>query len=152
MYSTLLLLHSWFRWVAVLLLAGAIVAAWSGLRTGRAFSRADNALRHWTATAAHLQLVLGILLYLQSPVVRFFFSAPATALQHRETLFFSLVHSVLMVGGVVVVTIGSALAKRRLTDAAKFKTMFLWFLLTFVILLVAIPWPFSPLATRPLIR
>jgi hypothetical protein len=57
-----------------------------------------------------------------------------------------------MTVAVVLITIGSAMAKRQQTDHGKFKTMALWFLLGLIVILIAIPWPFSPLANRPYIR
>lgn len=152
MYSGLLYFHSLFRWLVLILLVAAIFRAANGLLKRRAFGKTDNALRHWTATAGHIQLVLGILLYINSPVIRFFFRETKQALQHSETTFFSIIHSVLMLLAVVVLTVGSAMAKRRHSDAEKFKTMLWWFLLTFFILMIAIPWPFSPLANRPYLR
>jgi hypothetical protein len=87
--------------------------------------------------------------YIQSPVTRFFWHfeqndfAPA---------FFAVVHAGLMTLAVIMLTIGSALAKRRTTHPEKFKTMLLWFALALLTILIAIPWPFSPLAGRPYFR
>jgi drug/metabolite transporter (DMT)-like permease len=57
-----------------------------------------------------------------------------------------------MLVAVVVLTFGSALAKRQSEDADKFRMMLFWFVLALVIILAAIPWPFSPWIQRPLIR
>jgi hypothetical protein len=57
-----------------------------------------------------------------------------------------------MITSVVLVTIGSALAKRRPTDKEKYKTMLIWFSITISIIFIAIPWPFSPFANRPYFR
>lgn len=152
MYSGLLYFHSLFRWLVLILLLGAVFRAAHGLWKQRTFGKSDNLLRHWTATAGHVQLIIGILLYINSPVIRFFFSETKQAMQHRETTFFSLIHSGLMLLAMVVLTVGSAMAKRRTSDSEKFKTMLWWFLTTLLILIIAIPWPFSPLANRPYIR
>src|SRR3712207_6928027 len=53
---------------------------------------------------------------------------------------------------IVLITIGSASAKRQSADQQKFKTMLIWFSVGLVVILVAIPWPFSPLAARPYLR
>jgi len=57
-----------------------------------------------------------------------------------------------MLTAIVIITIGSALAKRKKTDKEKFKTMLVWFSAALLIIFIAIPWPFSPLANRPYIR
>jgi hypothetical protein len=53
---------------------------------------------------------------------------------------------------IVLITIGSAKAKRKSNDTQKFKTMLIWFSIALLIIFIAIPWPFSPLANRPYIR
>lgn len=112
----------------------------------------DNSVRHLTATIAHIQLIIGILVYTQSPLVQYFWSDFKEASQSIDTLFFGLLHLLLMLVAITVITIGSALAKRRQSDREKFKTMLGWFLVAFIIILFAIPWPFSPLAARPYFR
>jgi hypothetical protein len=130
----------------------AILLSWRGYVSGLVFSKRDNALRHWTATITHLQLTIGLLLYLHSPIVQFFWKYKDVNSPTFEATFYSLIHALLMFFAIIVVTIGSAKAKRMSTDKEKFRTVLLWFSLSFLIILVAIPWPFSPLANRPLIR
>ena len=69
-----------------------------------------------------------------------------------DLTFFGLIHILFMLTAIVIITIGSALAKRKPTDSEKFKTMLLWFSLALMLIFVAIPWPFSPLANRPYFR
>ncbi|GAA4339005.1 hypothetical protein GCM10023149_49420 [Mucilaginibacter gynuensis] len=57
-----------------------------------------------------------------------------------------------MTVAIILITIGSSAAKRKTTDIAKFKTMTVFFLLALLIIFMAIPWPFSPLANRPYLR
>lgn len=46
MYSTLITLHSLFRWLVLVTLLISIYRAWKGMTTGAVFSRTDNAFRH----------------------------------------------------------------------------------------------------------
>lgn len=149
MYSFLLPVHSVFRWVVVFSLTYAIIISTKGYFGKTAFTKTSNAIRHWTATIAHIQLITGIILYVKSPFVKQFF---ATANNTDETLFFGIIHILLMLLAIVLITIGSAKSKREKTDHGKFKTMLIWFSLAVLLILLAIPWPFSPLANRPLIR
>lgn len=140
------------RWFLLASLLYAIWTAFSGYRSGRPFSKTDNAIRHWTATIAHVQLMIGFVLYFISPLVDYFLHHTREAVQQTEFTFFGIIHISLMLIAVVVITIGSALAKRRTPDRAQFKTMLVWFSVALLIILVAIPWPFSPLAGRPYFR
>lgn len=152
MYNSLLVIHSIVRWFVVLSLLLSIGIALRGYLTNRSFSSTANQIRHWTATIGHIQLILGILLYLKSPIAQYLYTDFSDAVANWEILFFSVIHSLLMLIAMVVLTLGSAFAKRKATDKLKFKTMFVWYTLAFLIIFMAIPWPFSPLAERPLIR
>lgn len=152
MYPTLIFLHSVFRWLVLISLLFAIYRAYKGYSKGMPFSKTDNASRHWTATIAHIQLMIGMLLYIKSPLVQYFWKNMSTAVKSLDASFFALIHFVLMLAAIVVLTIGSAMAKRKQADREKFKTMLTWFSLALLIILIAIPWPFSPLANRPYIR
>ena len=150
MYSTLLTLHSWTRWAVLVGMLFGLFRAYRGWLSQRPFTRLDDTTRHTVATVAHVQLVLGYLLYFQSPLVQRFHLRDAAP--DPDALFFSVQHVALMTLAIGTLTIGSALAKRRPTDPAKFRTMALWFTAALVIILVAIPWPFSPFAHRPFFR
>lgn len=152
MLYTLLQVHSILRWIVLLTILLAVYRAWMGLITRRAFTTFDNSVRHWTATAFHVQLMVGILLFTQSPVVSGFWHNFREASGNTDSLFFGLLHGVLMLTAIVLVTIGSSLTKRKKTDREKFATMLLWYTLALLIILIAVPWPFSPLASRPYLR
>ena len=149
MYSVLLVLHNVFRWLVLISLLYSILRSFQGYRGALPFTPQDNAIRHWTATLAHIQLLLGIVLYTQSPLVHQYFATDAGNL---ESLFFSLIHISLMLLAIVLITIGSAKAKRQTTDLLKFKTILVWFSIALFVIFIAIPWPFSPLAQRPYLR
>lgn len=152
MYQFLLVSHSIVRWAVVVALIFAIWRSCKGYRAGATFSSFDNKVRHWTATILHIQLMIGILLYAKSPLVHYFWNHFSTSIKNSEARFAGLIHIVMMLSSVVIISAGSALAKRKPTDQGKYKTMFWWYLIGFLLILLAIPWPFSPLAHRPLIR
>jgi hypothetical protein len=152
MFQTLLSIHSVVRWLVLVSLLYAIYKAYNGYVNKSKFTKADNSIRHGTATISHIQLTIGLFLYMYSPVIKYFRLNFKEAIQNMDTLFFGLIHITLMVTSVVIITIGSALAKRKGDDREKFKTMLVWFTIGLIIILIAIPWPFSPLASRPYIR
>lgn len=152
MYQSLIFIHSIVRWLVLLSLLYSILISYRGYTAKRTFTKADNTARHWTATVAHIQLTIGILLYSQSPLIKYLLSNFRMAVLNREPAFFGLVHISLMLTAIVFITVGSALAKRKLSDHEKFKTMLIWFAISLIIIIIAIPWPFSPLANRPYFR
>jgi cytochrome b561 len=152
MYGELLFLHGIVRWLVLILLVSSVYAAWRGLQRRRSFTNAMNALRHWTATTAHVQLMIGIVLYVKSPFVKMYFAMPAKGEKNSDGFFFGILHIAMMLSAIAVLTIGSAMAKRKTTDRDKYSTMLLWFSIALFLIFLAIPWPFSPLSKRPLFR
>lgn len=152
MYPILTFCHNYTRWLVLASLLFAVYRAAKGYLAASAFTKTDNAIRHYTATLSHIQLVLGMLLYFQSPLVKYFWANRKQAMDDIEFSFFGLYHIAFMLTSVVIITMGSALAKRREPDSEKFKTMLLWFSVALIIIFIAIPWPFSPLANRPYYR
>ncbi|KAA5825686.1 hypothetical protein FPF71_07185 [Algibacter amylolyticus] len=152
MYLTLLSIHSLIRWFVLAFLVYSIYRAFIGYSKNKSFSKVDNAFRHWTATMAHIQLMVGILLYTQSPIIKYFWKETKIGLQNLDLTFYGLIHIFLMLTSIVVLTIGSAKAKRKPTDKEKFKTMLLWYSIALLIIFIVIPWTFSPLSSRPNFR
>jgi hypothetical protein len=151
MYTTLLFVHSIIRWFVLISLVYAIYRSYIGYRSKLLFSKSDDTVRHWAATIAHIQLVIGFTLYIKSPLVKYFW-ANKNGHASPDGSFFGWMHLLWMLIAIVVITIGSAKAKRKLNDAEKFRTLLVWFSIALLIILIAIPWPFSPLANRPYIR
>lgn len=152
MYSTVLALHSLVRWLVLVFIVYAVYRAAVGFIKNKTFSKADDALRHWTATVAHIQLIIGMTVYTQSPMVKYFWTDTKAAFQNLDFTFYGIIHLVLMLTAITVLTIGSALARRRATDKVKFRTMLIWFSVALFIIFIAIPWTFSPLSNRPYYR
>jgi signal transduction histidine kinase len=152
MYYTLLVLHSAVRWLVLISLIVAIIRAYRGWKNRFIFTTIDDRIRFFTAIIAHIQLVLGVLLYFLSPIITYFFNNFKTAVHEREIRFFGMEHVTVMIIALVLITIGSMKAKRQTKDEAKFKTMFVWYLIAFIAILTSIPWAFSPLVSRPYFR
>lgn len=152
MYYTLLILHSLFRWLVLLSLLYCIIGSFRGWINNAVFTKGHNFWRHTTATISHVQLMIGYVIYFNSPTVTYFRQHYSDAVKQFDYMFFGLLHVIMMTLSVILITIGSSAAKRSATDKGKFKTIALCFSFALLIILIAIPWPFSLLAKRPLIR
>lgn len=152
MFETLTFYHSTVRWLVLASLVYSIYRVYKGYFSNAPFSKTDNYVRHWTATIAHIQLIFGIVIYTQSPIIKYFWNNFDEAITNLDLAFFGLLHIILMLTAIVMITVGSALSKRRTTDREKFKTILFWFSVSLIIIFIAIPWPFSPFANRPYFR
>ena len=152
MYSTLLALHSAVRWLVLATLLYALFRAGRGWLGARVFSTWDDTVRRGTAGIAQVQLGLGLWLYGISPIVAYFLGHFREAVHERQLRFFGMEHSSVMLTAVLLLSIGSSKAKRQTGDRAKFRTLALWYGIALLLILSSVPWPFSPLVSRPAFR
>lgn len=151
--SSLIVLHSIFRWLLLLSLVYTIFRGFKSWYSDKKFTQTDNMLRQLTATLSHIQLLMGILLYLLSPDVSYFLNNFKTAVHISDIRFFGMEHSIMMVIAVAIITIGSIVTKRKSTEQARIKSQLIWFTTALIIIIIFIPWPFSPFgASRPYFR
>jgi hypothetical protein len=133
MYSATLLLHSWLRWVVVILAVVAILRAAAGRR--------DRSALLFTI-ALDVQLLAGILLYAAlSPMTRAAMQNMGTAMHTATIRFWAVEHPFAMVLAVACAHIGRSRPKRAA----------LFFTIALVLLLVGMPWPGLPYG-RPIFR
>jgi membrane protein DedA with SNARE-associated domain len=86
----------------------------------------------------HLQLVLGLVLYFISPKVIF----DASSMKNGMYRFFLVEHIALMVIAVILVTIGYVRSDRTDQDLKQHKQILIYYGIAFILILIAIPWPF----------
>ncbi len=146
----LIVTHSILRYVLLLLLIITLYLAWEGRFFKKNYSRTLRILSGATSGMSHVQLLLGFVLYMRSPVVQSYWADKT--LRWSESFYFALVHLTLMSTAVVLLTIGASLAKREPDEQKQFRILFKYFAIALLIILIAIPWPFSPLAQRPMLR
>jgi hypothetical protein len=150
MYTTILTLHSWIRWIALVAGVGATLAA----ITGRVRSENSPADR-WALTAMialDLQLLLGLLLYLVvSPNMAEIRSHFGEAMQNPTLRFWAVEHVTMMLAAVVSAHVGRVLARGAATADAKRMRLLIAFGLATILMFAGIPWP-GMRAGRPLFR
>ena len=132
--------HSFLRWVLLLLLLITIIKAFSGWFGKKMFTSGDRKLSLFTMIAAHTQLLLGLALYFQSPWVRL--GEMGAAMKNSILRFWAVEHILGMVVAIVLITIGNSKAKRGASDEKKFRALAILFTLALVLILASIPWPF----------
>ena len=138
MLTGLLHIHSHLRYLILFFLLITIVKSFSGWFGKKQYLPGDKKMALFTLICAHLQLVLGLVLYFLSPEVQFANLSSVT----REVRFFTMEHSTMMIIAIILITLGYSLAKRGKDDVAKHKRTAIFFLLALIVIFVAIPWPF----------
>lgn len=152
MYSLILFLHSWLRWIVVALGIVAVVSALRSRAAGRDYTRADDRRGLWFIITLDLQVTLGLTMYLfLSPFTRAGLQDPAAAMRSSVLRFFLIEHVVSMVLALVAAHMGRVRTRRAQTGPEKHQRAASGALLALLCILVGIPWPFLPYA-RPLAR
>ena len=141
MYIGLLHFHSFWRYVVLLLLVIAVVKSISGWLGKKTYTSPDNKLSLFTAISLHIQLLAGLSLYFISPYVKF--SDFGSVMKNTHDRFWTVEHTILMLAAVVLITIGRLLSKKAATDIARHKKTAIYFTIGLLLILLAIPWPFS---------
>ncbi len=130
--------HSGLRWILLALLVALVWQAWQKSRSGAEYTDRDRKLNLYTLIVTHVQLLLGLALYIHSDKVNFDSSSWSVAV----TRFFTLEHSLMMLIAIALITIGYSKAKKAADSAAKWRTTLRYNLIALILILVAIPWPF----------
>jgi hypothetical protein len=136
MMNGLIHAHSGLRWVVLGLLLAAIFKSLMKWRSNVNYSDSDRKLNLFTMISMHVQLLLGIALFFMSGRVDF------SQMKDAMFRFFSVEHTTMMLIAIILVTIGHAKSKKIADETQKHKTIFTFYLLALLLVLVAIPWPF----------
>lgn len=145
MYDLLLSIHNIARWLVLLAAIYLIYRSLSGLRS-RTYGPADRQAGLVYTGLMDLQLVLGILLLILSPLVQSALGNFGAAIQNSQTRFFIAEHWVLMLAAVVLAHVGSSRVKKATDTLLKQRQALIWYGLSLALMLLAIPW------WRPLLR
>lgn len=142
MLNGLIHAHSGLRWVVLLLLISAVFKALMKWRSNAPYTEGDRKLNLFTMISVHVQLLLGLALFFISERVDF------SQMKDAAFRFFTVEHSLMMLLAIALVTIGHSKSKKAKEDAQKFRTVFIYYLLALILVLVAIPWPFRGFGTQ----
>ncbi len=135
--EALIAAHSGIRWIVLLFLIITTVKAIGGVMGKKNYLPIDKKLASFTVLFFHLQVVLGFVLFFANNWASMF-----GEMKEPVVRFFTVEHTLGMLVAAVLLTIGSAKAKRASSDEKKFKTIAWMFTIALVIVLACIPWPF----------
>lgn len=140
MYEFILTLHSWLRWLVLLLGILVIYGNYNGWKMSLPFEGMNKKLNTYFIASLHTQLILGLILYFGvSPMMKDILADFGGSMKNSEMRFWSVEHMMGMIIGISIAQIGSIKAKKQATDALKYKTSFVWFTVALIFILLMIP-------------
>lgn len=130
-------LHSGLRWIVLIGLLVTVISSLIGMASSKEFSDKNRKLSLIAFISSHIQLLVGIYLFLVSPKVSL--ENMMTSTSYR---FYSLEHPIMMVLAILLITLGYMKAKRGTVSKQRFKTLAVYYGVALILILAAIPWPF----------
>lgn len=135
-------LHSYLAYFLLAVLIFSILFAFYQMVRKGSFSERARKISLAGFIAAHLQLLLGLILYLISPVGLAQFSAEAMG--DSLSRLYILEHPLTMILGIVLISVGYIKAKKPGDDVRRLRTIFLYYSGGLILFLIRIPWSAWP--------
>jgi NADH:ubiquinone oxidoreductase subunit 2 (subunit N) len=136
LYSIVQHFHSGWAYLALLLLFIAVANSILGAYSQREFTSSDRKWALFTLIGAHIQLLVGFVLYFVSPLGLASFGQ----MSNSALRLTSLEHPLINIIGIVLITIGWSKHKKALKNQQKFKAIALFYGLGLLLILSRIPW------------
>lgn len=134
-------LHNLVRWLVVIAGLLAFVTMLTGLTGGRRFGAGDRRAGLIFQIVMDIQLLVGIVLFGVSPLIRAGMQNMSAAMGDSQLRFFFMEHTVMMVLAVAMVHIGYSQTKKEgLADRARFGRGVIFYGLALVLIALATPW------------
>ena len=131
-------LHSANRYILLALLLVVIITSFLKWKGKKEYTKQDNKLNLLTFIFAHLQLLLGFVLYFSKGWHNFFLDYKGESFLR----FFGIEHMVGMLIAITLITLGRIKGKKIEDSMRRHKLTFWYFFIALIIILITIPWPF----------
>ncbi|MBD1397701.1 hypothetical protein H9Q13_11045 [Pontibacter sp. JH31] len=138
MYTGLQHLHSYMTYLVLLGLLISLVGALSGMSGNKPFTEKNRKMSLLGLIPAHLQWVIGVILYFVSPLGMA--NVSGAAMKDSISRLYILEHPLTMIIAVVLITVGYARAKRLQDNKKRFNSILIFYGLALALILIRIPW------------
>ncbi|GAB1308663.1 hypothetical protein KH5_13460 [Urechidicola sp. KH5] len=133
-------IHSWWAYLVLGFLIIATINAVTGLTGKRDFTDKDLRISLFTLIVTHIQLVIGFIWYFMSPYFSALTSNGGEVMKNSATRLLAVEHPLMMLIAIACITVGWSKHKKKTEDAAKFKTIAIFYGLGLLFVLSRIPW------------
>lgn len=131
-------LHSYLAYLVLLGIAVSFIYALIGALSGKEFKERDRKFGLFGLIPAHIQLVAGIILYFLSPLG--FSNLSGAAMADSVSRLYALEHPMINIIAVALITIGYSRAKKLTNNRNRFRSIYMFYGVAFILVLSRIPW------------
>ncbi|VTS00747.1 Uncharacterized protein OS=Cystobacter fuscus DSM 2262 GN=D187_004469 PE=4 SV=1 [Tuwongella immobilis] len=137
----LILSHQTLRWIILGFGIATIYRTWRGWIAGRTWESRDTLTMLGFTSALNLQMLMGVMIYLNSPLTRMNLATWSLPTSGAELVFFGWIHPVgMLIGGLSAQAIASV-TKRMESSTAKFRLTAIGMTVVMLGILALVPWP-----------
>lgn len=140
MYELIKTVHSWWAYIVLIVLGGAIINATVGFFSNREYKQRDFRLHLFGLVVTHIQLLLGVVLYFITPYFDNWSYLGAGVMKDPFLRKMLVEHPFGVVLGVTLITIGWSLHKKQKTSKKAFGKIAFFYILGLIAILGVIPW------------
>lgn len=141
MYTFIKEAHSGWAYLVLLLLVVAVINSLGGFSANRTFTTKDKKIALFALIATHIQLLLAMFLYFLSPYYNTMKEiGMGEVMKNSELRLYIIEHPLINIISIVLITMGFSKHKNAATDKAKFKSIWLMYVIALVLILSRIPW------------
>lgn len=135
------MIHSYWAYLVLLILMISIINAIIGISSKKEFKEKDLRISLFALIVSHIQLIIGIVAYFVSDYyVHMQQIGMGEVMKNSEFRMAVVEHPLIGIIAIALITIGFSKHKKKATDAAKFKTIALFYGIALVLILSRIPW------------
>jgi len=135
------MIHSYWAYIVLIVLIIAIVNALSGFWSKKEFKAKDLRISLFALIASHIQLIIGLIAYYTSNYYETMRGIGMGEVMKNSELRKPLVeHPIMILIAIALITVGFTKHKKKSIDAAKFKTISIYYTIALIIILGMIPW------------
>lgn len=140
MYETVQVLHSYWAYLALLILVFATGNALVKFFGNKKFYDKDLRIALFALIVSHIQLLLGLIVYVVSPLGLKMIQIAGMGGMNAAQRQMAVEHPFVGTLAIVFITIGFSKHKKKLTAKKKFKTLSIFYLIGLILILSRIPW------------
>ena len=138
MYTGIQHLHSFTAYLVLAVLFVAILYSIYGWLTNKSFLNTGKRIALSALIVTHLQLLIGLVVYFISPMG--ISNLSGEAMGNALSRLYALEHPLMMLIAIAVITWGYSKGKGADNDAKKFRTISIYYVIGYILILSRIPW------------
>ncbi len=142
MYTGLLHLHSSLRYLVIIFVLLSIIFA----LTSKSYEKRHKITSLLGLIFSHIQFILGWAMFFIGGMVSFWKSDEF--MKEKYLRFWALEHPLAMTLGIVFVTLGYGISKRKADHKVKLRSIYIYYTIGLILILAVVPWPFREVIGR----